>query len=201
MGLGVVVESESEHEEVVDVVESDDNEEDEEDDEDGLVTVRAEEDPAAQDAALLVPDADGGPVDGGDADVGAGIVGAESAADRLARLFDLDAAEAASATAYLRRFTESPRWLTLRGADRPFRCRGRGCPNGTCRRWSHVEQRFVLKCGWGARRAPRCAIEYSEQDEFSWMQWELKLPASLVQRAIPCTRTSGFRTRARGRAL
>ena len=209
VGLGVVVESESEHEEVVDVVESDDNEEDEEDDEDGLVTVRAEEDPAAQDAALLVPDADGGPVDGGDADVGAGIVGAESAADRLARLLDLDAAAAANATAEaiaaddedLRRFTESPRWLTLRDADRPFRCRGRGCLNGTCRRWSHVEQRFVLKCGWGARRAPRCAIEYSEQDEFSWMQWELKLPASLVQRAIPCTRTSGFRTRARGRAL
>ena len=27
----------------------------------------------------------------------------------------------------------------------------------------------------GAKRAPRCAIEYSEQDEFTWMRWELKL--------------------------
>ena len=38
-----------------------------------------------------------------------------------------------------------------------------------------MEQGFVLKCGWGAKRAPRCAIEYSEQDEFTWMRWELKL--------------------------
>jgi len=33
----------------------------------------------------------------------------------------------------------------------------------------------VPKCGWGAKRGPRCAIEYSEQDEFTWMRWELKL--------------------------
>jgi len=33
----------------------------------------------------------------------------------------------------------------------------------------------VLKCGWGAKRGPRCAIEYSEQDEFTWMLWELKM--------------------------
>jgi hypothetical protein len=184
VGLGVVGEAEAEQEEVVDVVESDDGDEDEEeiDDEDGLVTVRAEEAPAAQDAAPLVPDADG-PVDSDEADIGAGVVGAELAADRRARLLDLDAAAAAEATAeaiaaddkYLSRFSESPRWLTLRDADRPFRCRGRGCLNGTCRRWSHVEQGFVLKCGWGAKRAPRCAIEYSEQDEFTWMRWELKL--------------------------
>ena len=30
-------------------------------------------------------------------------------------------------------------------------------------------------CCLGAKRAPRCAIKYSEQDEFSRVQWELKV--------------------------